>query len=159
MYMSPCTCGFQDNMMSWMCSLMNEQGGCLQMVARQASQGRLRQEQLAQMVAMRAPNMPSPDRDQAQYRRPQLVHRDAHLERVRSERDTHFVQKEELLAHTRAYSAVKLRTGSPEWSAKRNKYFFKETAEATHRTNEVQEAMDRQFQAHWRQAEAQPRVM
>ena len=33
----------------------------------------------------------------------------------------------------------------------------KESAEAAHRTNEAQEAMDREFQPRWRQAEAQLR--
>ena len=86
----------QDNVTSWMSSLINQQDGCLQTVARQASQGQLPQEQLAQMVAMSAPRMPSPDRDQLQYLRAQLAHRDAQLEHVRSERDIHFVQEERI---------------------------------------------------------------
>ena len=45
--MSPFIRGFQDNVTSWMSSLVNQQDGCLQMVARQASVGKLRQEQLA----------------------------------------------------------------------------------------------------------------
>ena len=92
MNMLPFICGFQDNVTSWMSNLTNEQGGCLQTVARQArqaNQGRLRQEQLAQTVAMSALRMPSPDRDQVQYRRAQLAHRDTQLEHARSERDTH----------------------------------------------------------------------
>ena len=68
------------------------------MVAQQATQGRLRQEQLAQTVA-RSAAMPSQNNDQTQYLRAQLAHRDAQLEHVRSERDTHFAQEEELLAH------------------------------------------------------------
>ena len=47
--------GFQDNTTSWMNSLINQQDGCMHMVAHRASFGRLRQEQLAQTVAMRAP--------------------------------------------------------------------------------------------------------
>ena len=39
MNMSPFIRGFQDNMTSWMNSLINQQDGCLQMIARQASQG------------------------------------------------------------------------------------------------------------------------
>ena len=38
-----------------------------------------------QTVAARAPNTLSPDRDQVQYLRAQLDHRDAQLEQVRSE--------------------------------------------------------------------------
>ena len=37
--MSPFIRGFQDNMTSWMSSLINQEDVCLQMVARQASQG------------------------------------------------------------------------------------------------------------------------
>ena len=44
---------------------------------------------------------PSPDRDQIQYSRDQLVHREAQLKHVKSERNIHFAQKEELLAHMR----------------------------------------------------------
>ena len=77
--MSPFIRGFQDNMTSWMSSLINEQDGCLQMVAPQASQGRLRQEQLAQAVAMNAPRNPSLGRDQIHYLRVHLAHREAQL--------------------------------------------------------------------------------
>ena len=91
--------GFQDNTTSWTSSLINQQDGCLRMVVHQATQGRLRQKQLAQSVAHSA-TMPSKTNDQVQYLRVQLAHRDAQLEHVRSEHDTHFVQKKELLAHT-----------------------------------------------------------
>ena len=69
----------------------------MRMVAHQSIHGRLRQEQLAQAAAT-----PSPDRDQAQYLRDQLAHRFKH---VRSERDPHFVQEEELPAHIRLLSS------------------------------------------------------
>ena len=49
--MSPFIRGFQDNMTSQMSSLINQKDGCLRIVAQQATQGRLRQEQLAQTVA------------------------------------------------------------------------------------------------------------
>ena len=48
---------------------------------------------------MRSPN------DQVQYLRGQLAHRDAQVECVFSERDTHFAQEEELLAHVRLLSS------------------------------------------------------
>ena len=51
------------------------------------------QEQVEQTVAMSNPKGPSPDRDQAQYLRDQLAHRDAELEHVRSERDTDLPKK------------------------------------------------------------------
>ena len=86
--MSPFIRGFQDNTTSWMSNLINQQDGCFRNVAHQASQGRLRQEQLAQTVASSAPSTSSTN-DQVQYLRAQLAHRDAQLEHVRSERDTH----------------------------------------------------------------------
>ena len=62
------------------------------MVAQQATQGRLRQEQLAQTIA-RCGAMPS--------------------QPVRAERDSHFVQ-EEVLAHKCLLSG-EAKTGNPEW--------------------------------------------
>ena len=113
--MSPFIRSFQDNVTSWMSNLINQQDGPLQMVAQQTTQGRLRQEQLAQTVAHNA-TMPSQN-DQAQYLRAQLAHRDAQLEHVRSECaiHTHFVQEEEELLALCVYSAVKLKAGNPEW--------------------------------------------
>ena len=80
------------------------------------------------------------------------------MERVRSERDTHFVQEEQLFAHMRLLS-MKLKTGSPEWSAKRNKYYAKNPQKQLIEPIEVQEAMDKQFQTRWRQTEAKLRDM
>ena len=57
----------------------------LVLVAQHATQGRLRQEQLAQTVAHNA-TMPLQN-NQVQYFRAQLAHRDAQLEHVRSECD------------------------------------------------------------------------
>ena len=105
-------------MTSWMNSLINQQDGCLQMVARQASQGRLQQEHLAS-VAQNVP-IPCMNKDQGQYLRAQLAHGDAQLEHVRSERETHFAQEKQCL-HICVYSVAKLKTGNPEWSAKQNK--------------------------------------
>ena len=102
----------QDNVTSWMssASLINQQDGCLRTVAQQATQGRLRQEQLAQTVAHSA-TMPSQN-DQVQYLRAQLKH-------VRSECDTHFAQEEELLAHMCLLS-TEAKDWKPEWQAKWN---------------------------------------
>ena len=63
----------------------------------------VQQEQLAQQVAQRS--MMSSMTDQVSYLRAQLAHRDAHLEQVRAERDNHFVQEEEVLAHMRLLSS------------------------------------------------------
>ena len=97
---SPFIRGF--HVTSWMSSLINQQDGCLRIVPHQAR--RLMQEQLAQTVARNAPSISSTS-DQVQYLCAQLAHRDAQLEHVRSERDTHFVQEEELLAHMRLLSS------------------------------------------------------
>ena len=88
-------------MSNWVSSLIQQQDGCLETVAQQTTQGRLRQEQLAQTVARRAA-MPS-QHDQVQHLRAQLAHREAQLEQVRAERDNHFIQEEE--AHMRLLSS------------------------------------------------------
>ena len=115
----------------------------------------LRQEQLAQTVAHSAA-MPS-QHDQVQDLRAQLAHREAQLEQVRSERDTHFVQEEEVaLAHMRLLSSE-----AKDWKSRvvseAEQVLCRESAEAAHHATEVQEAMDKQFQARWRQAEAELR--
>ena len=71
---------------------------------------------------MNALIMPSPNKDQVQYLRAQLVHKDTQLEQVRSERDTHFVQEEELLAHMRLHSS-EVKDWKSRAVAKRNKYY------------------------------------
>ena len=73
----PSSAFFQDNVASCVSILINQQDGWLQTVAPQASQGRLRRAQLAQMVSMSATRMSSPDRDQVQYLPAQLAHRGA----------------------------------------------------------------------------------
>ena len=75
--MSPFIRGFQDTMLNWVSSLTQQQDGCLQMVARLATQNRIRQEQLAQTVAHSAA-MPS-QHDQVQYLRAQLAHQKHNL--------------------------------------------------------------------------------
>ena len=90
--MSPFIRGFQNNMSNWVSNLIQHQDGCLQMVAQQATKGRLRQEQLAQTA--KYATMPSQN-DQVSYLRAQLAHREAQLEQVRAERDNHFIQEEE----------------------------------------------------------------
>ena len=99
----PAIRGVQDHMNNWMSSLIHAQDGCLQMVAQRASMGRAQQEQLAQQVAQRS--MMRSMTDHVSYLRAQLAHRDAQLEQVRAERDSHFVQEEEVLAHMRLLSS------------------------------------------------------
>ena len=107
---------------------------------------------------MKAPRMPSPGRDQIQYLRTRLAHRETQLEHVRSERDTHFVQEKELLAHMRLLSRE-----AKDWTSRvvseAEQVLVKESAEAAHKANEIQETMDKQFQTCWSQAEAQLRDM
>ena len=132
-------------MTSWMSSPINQRDGHLRVVAQQATQGRLRQEQLAQTVAHSAA-MPSQTNDKVQYLRAQLAHRDAQLEHVRSERDTHFVQEEELLAQMRPLSSE-----AKDWKSRvvseAEQALCRESAEATQHATETQEAIDKQFQA------------
>ena len=99
----PAIRGVQDHMSNWMSSLIQAQDGYLQMVAHKVSMGRAQQEQLAQQVAQRS-MMPSTT-DQVSYLRAQLAHRDAQLDQVQAERDNHFVQEEEVLAHMRLLSS------------------------------------------------------
>ena len=90
--------------------------------------------------------------------RDQLAHWIAQLEHVRSERDTRYVQEEELLAHTRLLSSE-----AKDWKSRvvseAEQALARESAETAQQTNEVQETMDKQFQAQWREAEAQLKDM
>ena len=95
--------GVHEHMSTWMSSLIDAQDGCLQMVAHRASMGRSQQEHLAQQVAQRSA-MPSTN-NQVAYLRAQLALRDAQIEQVKAERDNHFVQEEEVIAHMRLLSS------------------------------------------------------
>ena len=152
--MSPFIRGFQDNMSNWMNSLIQHQDGCLQMVAQRAHQSRQIHEQLAHTVAQRA-TMPS-QHDQVSYLGAQLAHREAQLEQVRAERDNHFIQEEEVLAHVRLLSSE-----AKDWKSRvvteAEQVLCRESAQATQQATEIQEAMDKQYQARWRQAEAELR--
>ena len=124
------------------------------MVAQQATQGRLQQEQLAHTVVQRAA-MPS-QHDQVSYLRTRLAHREAQLEQVRAERDNHFIKEEEALPHTRLLSSE-----AKDWKSRvvteADQVLCQESARAAQHATEVQEAMDKQFQARWRQAEGELR--
>ena len=63
--MSPFVRGFQDHMTSWMSSLINQQDGCIRLVAQQSNLGHQRQVEHA--IAMRAPQNSSSDRDHVQF--------------------------------------------------------------------------------------------
>ena len=136
--------GVQDHMSSWMSSLIHAQDGCLQMVAQRDSMGRVQQEQLAQQAAQRS-MMPSMT-DQVSYLRAQLAHRDAQLEQVRAERDNHFVQEEEVLAHMRLLSSE-----AKDWKSRvateAEEVLCREGAQAAQQATEAQEAMDQHYKA------------
>ena len=76
-----------------------------------------------------------PDTDQVQYLRAQLAHRDAQLEHVRSERDTHFVQEEELIAHMRLHSS-EAKDWKPRVVSEAEQVLIKESAEAARKATE-----------------------
>ena len=147
----PAIRGVHDHMSTWMSSLIHAQDGCLQMVAQRASMGRAHQEHLAQQVAQRS-MMPSMT-DQVAYLRAQLAHRDAQLEQVRAERDNHFVQEEEVLAHMRLLSSE-----AKDWKSRvvteAEEVLCRESAQIAQQATEAQEAMDQHYKAKWQQAEA-----
>ena len=123
-------------MTRWMSSLINQPDGCLRTVTQQVTQGRIRQEQLAQSVAHSAA-MPSQN-DQVQYLRAQFAHRDAQLENVRSECDTHthFVQNK-FLAHIRLLNSETKKWKSRVFS-EAEQVLCLEPAEAAQRATELQ---------------------
>ena len=113
--------------------------------------GRARQEHLAQQVAQRS--MMSSMTDQVSYLRAQLAHRDAQVEQVSAERDNHFVQEEEVLAHVRLLSSE-----AKDWKSRvvteAEEVLCRESAQIAHQATEAQEAMDQHYKAKWQQAEA-----
>ena len=143
--------GVHEHMSTWMSSLINAQDGCLQAVAHRASMGRSHQEQLAQQVAMRS-TMPSTT-NQVAYLRAQLALRDAQIEQVKAQRDSHFVQEEEVLAHMRLLSSE-----AKDWKSRvvteAEEVLCRESAQMAHQATEAQEAMDQHYKAKWQQAEA-----
>ena len=143
--------GVHEHMSTWMSSLINAQDGCLQMVAHRASMGRSQQEHLAQQVALRS-TMPSTN-NQVAYLRAQLALRDAQIEQVKAERDNHYVQEEEVLAHMRLLSSE-----AKDWKSRvvteAEEVLCRESAQMAQEATEAQEAMDQHYKAKWQQAEA-----
>ena len=143
--------GVHEHMSTWMSSLINAQDGCLQMVAHRASMGRSQQEHLAQQVALRS-TMPSTN-NQVAYLRAQLALRDAQIEQVKAERDNHYVQEEEVLAHMRLLSSE-----AKDWKSRvvteAEEVLCRESAQMAQQATEAQEAMDQHYKAKWQQAEA-----
>ena len=143
--------GVHEHMSTWMSSLINAQDGCLQAVAHRASMGRSRQEQLAQQVALRS-TLPS-TQNQVAYLRAQLSLRDAQLEHVKAERDNHFVQEEEVLAHMRLLSSE-----AKDWKSRvmteAEQVLCQESAQMAQQAHEAQAAVDQHYKAKWQQAEA-----
>ena len=143
--------GVHEHMSTWMSSLINAQDGCLRMVAHIASMGRSQQEHLAQQVALRS-TMPSTN-NQVAYLRAQLALRDAQIEQVKAERDNHFVQEEEVLAHMRLLSSE-----AKDWKSRvvieAEEVLCRESAQMAQQATEAQEAMDQHYKAKCQQAEA-----
>ena len=144
--------GVHEHMSTWMSSLINAQDGCLQAVAQRASMGRTHQEHLAQQVALRS-TMPSTN-NQIAYLRAQLALRDAQIEQVKAQRDSHYVQEEEeVLAHMRLLSSE-----AKDWKSRvvteAEEVLCRESAHVAHQATEAQEAMDQHYKAKWQQAEA-----
>ena len=113
--------------------------------------GRTHQEHLAQQVALRS-TMPSTSNEVA-WLRAQLALRDAQIEQVKAQRDSHFVQdEEEVLAHMRLLSSE-----AKDWQSRvvteAEQVLCRENAQMAHQATEVQEAMDQHYKAKWQQAE------
>ena len=147
----PAIRGVHEHMSTWMSSLINAQDGCLQAVAQRAFMGRSHQEHLAHQVAMRT-TMPSTTNEVA-WLRAQLVLRDAQIEQVKAQRDGHFVQEEELLAHMRLLSSE-----AKDWRSRvvteAEEVLCRESAQMAQNATEAQEAMDQHFKAKWQKAES-----
>ena len=131
--------GVHEHMSTWMSSLINAQDGCLQAVAQRASMGRTQQEHLAQQVALRS-TMPSASNEVA-WLRAQLALRDAQIEQVKAQRDSHFVQEEEeVLAHMRLLSSE-----AKDWKSRvvteAEKVLCRESAQMAQHATEAREAM------------------
>ena len=113
--------------------------------------GRSQQEHLAHQVAIRS-TMPSTN-NQVAYLRAQLALRDAQIEQVKAERDNHFVQEEEVLAHMRLLSSE-----AKDWKSREvteaEEALCRESAQMAQQATEAQEAMDQHYKAKWQQGEA-----
>ena len=142
--------GVHEHMSTWMSSLINAQDGCLQAVAQRASMGRTHQEHLAQQVAMRS-TMPSTSNEVA-WLHAQLALRDAQIEQVKAQRDNHFVQEAEVVAHMRLLSSE-----AKDWKSRvvteAEEVLCRESAQMAQHATEAQEAMDQHYKAKWQQAE------
>ena len=113
--------------------------------------GRSQQEQLAHQVALRS-TMPSTT-NQVAYLRAQLALRDAQIEQVKAERDNHFVQEEEVLAHMRLLSS-EAKDSKSRVVTEAEEVLCRESAQMAQQATEAQEAMDQHYKAKWQQVEA-----
>ena len=142
--------GVHEHTSTWMSCLINAQDGCLQAVAQRASMGRTHQEHLAQQVALRS-TMPSTNNEVA-WLRAQLALRDAQIEQVKAQRDSHFVHEEAVLAHMRLLSSE-----AKDWKSRvvteAEEVLCRESAHMAHQATEAQEAMGQHYKAKWQQAE------
>ena len=143
--------GVHEHMSTWMSSLINAQDGRLQAVAHRASMAGLNKSNWHFKVTLRS-TMPSTTNPVA-YLRAQLALRDAQIELVKAERDNHFVQEEEVLAHMRLLSSE-----AKDWKSRvvteAEEVLCRESAQMAQQATEAQEAMDQHYKAKWQQAEA-----
>ena len=148
--------GVHQHMSTWMNSLITAQDGCLQEVAQRASMGRTQQEHLAHQVVLRS-TMPSTSNEVA-WLRAQLALRDAQIEQVKAQRDDHFVQEAEFVAHMRLLSSE-----AKDWQSRvvteAEQVLCQESAQIAHQATEAREAMDQQYKAEWQQAESDLRAL
>ena len=106
--------------------------------------GRSHQEHLAHQVALRT-TMPSTTNEVA-WLRAQLALRDAQIEQVKAQRDGHFVQEEELLAHMRLLSSE-----AKDWKSRvvteAEEVLCRESAQMAQNATEAQESHGSTFQS------------
>ena len=140
------------HMFNWMSSLIQQQDGCLQMVAQRA---KLEESNKSSWYIP----LPREQRCHLQTIKYRIYVHNSHIEaqpeQARAERDNHFIQEEEeVLAHMRLLSSE-----AKDWKSsvvtEAEEVLCRESAQAAHHATEAQEAMDQQYQARWRQAEAE----
>ena len=105
---------------------------------------------LPQQVALRS-TMPSTNNEVA-WLRAQLALRDAQIEQVKAQRDSHFVQEEEVLAHMHLLSS-EVKDWKSRVVTEAEEVLCRESAHLAHQATEAQEAMDQHYKAKWQQAE------
>ena len=124
--MLPFMRGFQDNMMSWMNRLINQQDGCLQIVAllNKLVKVDFGKNKWHKTVTMNAPKNPSRTEIKFKICVPNLL-TGKHKWSTSGQNEILILSKKKSCWLTCVYSAAKPNTGSPEWLAKQNKLYAK----------------------------------